>query len=273
MVMAYALACGLAGLIFFYIGVSMGWLYTFMGVILGSAVVPIALCITWKKANKWGCIGGSVIGFAVGLIAWLVTTSSLNNGIIDVVTSGGDYEMLAGNLASIGVGGIIAVVASYVWPEDYDWAGTRAINVQAHRDSARESKEDISSKEKEMESEVKVTPAAEEPFDLTQLDEELDPVALNKAFRFASISSLTLFVVMILLIPLPLFFASTIYTVPGLTAWVAIGIAWVFCSIFVVVLYPLYESRAALAQIGGGIIKDIFANGSGKYVAPSKGPA
>jgi hypothetical protein len=64
--------------------------------------------------------------------------------------------------------------------------------VQAHRDSARESKEDISSKEKEMESEVKVTPAAEEPFDLTQLDEELDPVALNKAFRFASISSLTL---------------------------------------------------------------------------------
>jgi hypothetical protein len=60
---------------------------------------------------------------------------------------------------------------------------------------------------------------------------------------------------MILLIPLPLFFASTIYTVAGLTTWVAIGIAWVFCSIFVVVLYPLYESRAALAQIGGGIIK------------------
>jgi Na+/proline symporter len=63
-----------------------------MGVILGSAVVPIALCITWKKANKWGCIGGSVIGFAVGLIAWLVTTSSLNNGIIDVVVS---FEFLS----------------------------------------------------------------------------------------------------------------------------------------------------------------------------------
>jgi urea-proton symporter len=32
---------GIAGTIFFYIGVSMGWLYTFMGVLLGSAVVPI----------------------------------------------------------------------------------------------------------------------------------------------------------------------------------------------------------------------------------------
>jgi Na+/proline symporter len=58
-----------------------------MGVILGSAVVPIALCITWSKANKWGCIGGSIAGFVVGLIAWLVTTNSLNNGIINVVVS------------------------------------------------------------------------------------------------------------------------------------------------------------------------------------------
>lgn len=67
--------------------VSMGWLYTFMGVILGSAVVPIALCVTWSKANKWGCIGGSIVGFFAGLIAWLVTTSTLNGGKIDVIVS------------------------------------------------------------------------------------------------------------------------------------------------------------------------------------------
>ena len=91
-------------MIFFYIGVSMGWLYvglfplflqntytqyiipqTFMGVILGSGVAPIALCITWSKANKWGCIGGSIAGFAAGVIAWLVTTATLNDGVINVV--------------------------------------------------------------------------------------------------------------------------------------------------------------------------------------------
>ena len=95
--------CGLAGLIFFYIGVSMGWLYvwlythlillhkeliksqTFMGVILGSGVAPIALCITWSKANKWGCISGAIAGFVAGIVAWLVTTSALNGGVINVV--------------------------------------------------------------------------------------------------------------------------------------------------------------------------------------------
>jgi Na+/proline symporter len=123
-----ALVIGLSGLIFFYIGVSMGWLYvcpslslpqpelttppspqTFMGTFLGSAVVPIALCVTWSKASRTGCLVGCLTGFACGLIAWLVTTATRHDGVVNVVTSGGDFEMLAGNLASIGVGGLISV--------------------------------------------------------------------------------------------------------------------------------------------------------------------
>lgn len=60
---------------------------------------------------------------------------------------------------------------------------------------------------------------------------------------------------MLILIPLPLFFASTIFGVSGLTAWVVIGILWCFCSAFTVVLYPLWESRVALLQISRGVIK------------------
>ena len=85
-----------------------------MGVVLGSAVVPIALCVCWKKANKWGCIGGAVAGFCAGVTAWLVTTAALNDSVLTVQTTGGDLEMLAGNLASIGVGGIVTVVTSLI---------------------------------------------------------------------------------------------------------------------------------------------------------------
>jgi len=55
-----------------------------MGVLLGSAVVPIALCVTWKQANKLGCMAGAVIGLICGIISWLVATSTLNNGKINV---------------------------------------------------------------------------------------------------------------------------------------------------------------------------------------------
>jgi urea-proton symporter len=58
-----------------------------MGVLLGSAVVPIALCITWKKANKWGCIVGAVVGLGLAIMSWLVATSTLNGGKINVAVS------------------------------------------------------------------------------------------------------------------------------------------------------------------------------------------
>ncbi|KAF7299220.1 Urea transporter [Mycena indigotica] len=270
MVAFYALVIGLAGLIFFYIGVSMGWLYTFMGVILGSGVAPIALCITWSKANKTGCIVGAVAGFAAGIIAWLVTTSTLNGGVINVVTSGGDFEMLAGNLASIGVGGIIATASSYVWPENYDFESTRAINAPGPI-SKPEEKEANAADRPSIEKEK--TPSVADSFNAAEIADELDPVALNKAFRFAAWSSLALLLVLIILIPLPLFFASTIYGKGGYTAWVVIGIIWTFLSAFSVVLYPLWESRDALKLISRGVVKDIFARGSGKYVEPNKDAA
>ncbi|KAJ7910497.1 urea transporter [Mycena leptocephala] len=246
MVAFYALVIGLAGLIFFYIGVSMGWLYTFMGVILGSGVAPIALCITWSRANKTGCIVGALAGFAAGIIAWLVTTSTLNGGVINVVTSGGDFEMLAGNLASIGVGAIIATASSYMWPENYDFESRarstsprRPRKSRGERNQRKEERPSVEKKEKEK------TPSVADSFDAEEIEDELDPVALNKAFRFAAWSSLAL-------VtgrpnhphPAPAILASTIYGKGGLTAWVVVGIIWTFLSAFSVVLYPLWESRA-----------------------------
>ncbi|KAI0300569.1 urea transporter [Multifurca ochricompacta] len=272
MVAFFALCMGLAGLIFYFIGISMGWLYTFMGVILGSAVVPIALCITWSRANKWGCIGGAISGFFAGIIAWLVTTSALNAGVINVTTSGGDFEMLAGNLASIGVGGIVAVVASVIWPEEFDFESTRALNIKRSAsigtNKVTYSDEKVDEKTTDKEHGFAETNfVLEEEGPIIAPDPDLDPVALDKAFRFATWSSVLLTIIMLILIPLPLFFSSTIFGVRGLTAWVVIGILWSFCSAISVVLYPLWESRVALAQIAQGIVKDIFAKGNGKNIA------
>ncbi|KIK93077.1 hypothetical protein PAXRUDRAFT_829359 [Paxillus rubicundulus Ve08.2h10] len=256
----FALVMGLAGVIFFYIGVSMGWLYTFMGVILGSAVVPIALCITWSKASRAGCIGGAVIGFVVGIAAWLGVTAAYNAGVINVTTSGGNYEMLAGNLASIGVGGIVAVVASLLWPENYDFVATRAINTLGAHKKPAEVAEDTEDEKKVPNSSALTVSNA------TTQDSKLDPVGLEEAFRFAAWSSVIMTVIFMILIPLPLFGASTIFSTTGFTVWVVVGILWTFCSAFAVVLYPLWESREALTMITKGMVKDIFAKGSGKFV-------
>jgi len=75
----------------------------------------------------------------------------------------------------------------------------------------------------------------------------LDSASINLTFE-----KLLIFII---IIPLPLFFAQTIYGTKGLTAWVSIGIAWAFGSAFTVVIYPLWESRVALLLVGKGIVK------------------
>ncbi|KAF8122410.1 urea transporter [Boletus edulis] len=262
-VVIFALVMGIAGTIFYFVGVSMGWLYTFMGVILGSGVVPIALCITWSKANRMGCIAGAVIGFFAGIAVWLGLTSGLNEGVINVTTSGGNYEMLGGNLASIATGGMISMIVSLIWPDNYDFVETRAINLPAAKKTVHDG--DDAGIEKD-DAQVSVKSVSEE----TELDNELDPVGLKKAFRFAVWSSVIMTLVFMIIIPLPLFGASTVYSVAGFSVWIIIGIIWAFCSAFAVVLYPLWESRAALAMILKGMVMDAYAPGSGAYVAPTR---
>ena len=104
-------------------------------------------------------------------------------------------------------------------------------------------------------------------------DNDLDPVELKKAFKFAAWSFIAMVcictwfcpitsaqfvqtLIVMILIPLPLFGASTIYSVAGFTIWVLVAIIWTFYSVFVVVIYPLWESRAAkLTMIMRDIIK------------------
>ncbi|GJJ09771.1 hypothetical protein Clacol_003995 [Clathrus columnatus] len=266
MVAAFAIFMGLAGLVFFFIGVSLGWLY--MGVILGSAVVPIALCVTWRKANKIGCMLGAVLGFFLGIMSWLVATATLNDNVINVTTTGGDFEMLTGNLVSIFVGGVVSVISSLIWPENFDFDITRSMNsphVQQSFADETDFKEDIK------EESLSKTPSEKDEKDLQQVfieeEKELDPVELQKAFNFAAWCSVILLLIFIIIIPLPLFFAQTIFGVRGFTAWVTIGIIWAFASALTVIILPLFESRAALAMVARGVLKDIFKNGSGKYDA------
>ena len=116
--------------------------------------------------------------------------------------------MLAGNLASIGVGGIVACFTSYFvsaistmavgvvldlllsqWPEDFDFEITRAINAPHSEDGSVSPKESPDLDEKK-------DPASADTVSVSSSrdseEAELDPIMLGKAFRFAAWSSVIL---------------------------------------------------------------------------------
>ena len=67
-------------------GITLGYLYLLMGIIVAPAVIPIAFTLTWSKQNAFAANASPVIGFVCGLITWLVVAYGLY-GEISLVTT------------------------------------------------------------------------------------------------------------------------------------------------------------------------------------------
>ncbi|ELU11212.1 hypothetical protein CAPTEDRAFT_212836 [Capitella teleta] len=116
--------------------IALNWVYLFMGVIIGSAVIPIVLSMTWARLTSSGMSSGAIGGSVLGLTAWLISASQQDGGLSNFLESTGhNTSMLVGNLVSIIGGGVIAVVVSLVTNRNYDsymsheiWETTRDID-------------------------------------------------------------------------------------------------------------------------------------------------
>jgi urea-proton symporter len=246
-----------------------------MGLLIGGAVFPTAFAITWKGQTRIGAISGCLVGLAAGLIAWL-TTAKHYYGEITVATTGTEYATLAGNLAAIMTGLIVSVCVSLVRPDNFDWEITRAIN--ALPVSTGTSPDDVTSTpapstppmstadEKKVAEEAPVDPAVTAPNPQTKQEEEAlhisiapedSPSSLRRAFKLACISSFVITFILDFLIPMPMFFSHYIFSRGFFTGWVVISFIWVFCSSFISVVLPIWETRNFFGELWRSIRTDL----------------
>lgn len=111
--------------------------------------------------------------------------------------------MLTGNLLSIGIGGIVSLTWTYLRPDNFDWEITRNMPIVGHAPEVSENlegadinAEDTPSAEKEKHSMEKGDETTQTIADVQDegltTPEEIEMAGLQKAFRFASISALSL---------------------------------------------------------------------------------
>ncbi|KAL7338853.1 urea transporter [Rhodotorula toruloides] len=261
-IVIWCLVMAVAGCIFHAVGVGMGFLYEMMGVIIGAGVVPIAMAIMWRKANRWACTFGAIGGTCAAIIGWLVAAATLNDGAVNMETTFQDYPMLTGNVLSIGIASIIAFTGSLIWPENYDWVETRALHAHTEAseivpESPVEGLDDDSKNEKGVVSPDQGRSAAPS-IEGVELD---TPEHLRKTHRFATIVATCMFVILMILIPVPLAASGWISTKVGFTTYVVIAFIWVFYGAFAVCIYPIWEYRKSLATIFGHIWADVTGKG------------
>jgi hypothetical protein len=53
-------------------GLNLGWVYLFMGIIIGSAVIPLWNMMTWDKASGPGAIISAWSGLILAVTGWMV---------------------------------------------------------------------------------------------------------------------------------------------------------------------------------------------------------
>ena len=220
-IIGFGVGMGGLAVILLSMGLSLGFVYLAMGVLIGSAVIPIALTITWKRTDKVAATAGAIIGLFVALGTWIGVAASLPayGGAVSLASLGDNYSMLFGNIAGILTGGAIAGLGSLARRTDFDWGIMRE----------RIKLVDISQAE------------------VRKLEE--DEATLAKAFKFSLRGGGIMTLVLIVGWPMPLFFAGYVFDIAFYSFWVAISIVWVSAATFFIVGLPIIEARHGIAKV------------------------
>lgn len=221
-IVVFGLFMGCFSLALFEMGLNLGWVYLFMGVVIGSAVAPLWFMMTWKGASGTGAVIAAWSGLILAVSAWLIA-AQVQSGEISVDTLGTNEVMLSGNLVAIFSSAIIHVVYSLVFDKtDYDFA--------------------------ELDKSITLVEA-----DMSGLGaEQQDPVELEEAYKWITRRGYVLTLILIFIWPLCSVPAG-VFTQSYFAFWVLIAIAWGFGAALVITILPLVESSEEILSVLGGM--------------------
>ena len=222
-IVGFGLGMGGLAVVLLGMGLSLGFVYLAMGIIIGAAVIPIALTILWKKTNRVAATLGAVIGLMIAVSTWVITAASLPEfgGVVDLASLGHNHSMLFGNVAGILSGGAIAIIGSLAANKNFDWNDLKEkitlVEVQADAEKAEE-----------------------------------DEATLKKAFQFSLKGGGIMTIVFIILWPMPLIVSDYVFDIGSYSIWVGISVVWISVASFFIIFLPIIEARKGIAKIFTG---------------------
>jgi len=226
-IVIFGLGMGVLAGILLGMGLSLGFVYLAMGILIGSAVIPIALTITWSKTTRAGAVAGALIGVMLSLATWTSVAASEANGVVDIASLGGAFPMLYGNVVAILSSGLICVVISLAQNKKYNW-------------------DDMNPKMQIVEADMTESVKAE------IAKAEQDEATLKKAYQFSLKGGGLLTIICVVIWPLPLYFSGYVFDIAFYGMWVGIAIVWVSIAAFCIIGIPIWEARGGFAKVASG---------------------
>ncbi|KAF1347630.1 Sodium:solute symporter family-domain-containing protein [Delphinella strobiligena] len=231
----------------YYAGISMGYLYLMMGVIISGAVLPAALTLLWDRQSWAAATFSPPLALCCSLIAWLVTAKT-NCGSLNVTCTGSNYPMLAGNVCALLAPFVFCPILTLIFPTGkYDWVSMNQL-----------SKGDDTELIAAAHMDAELVPGQ---LSHTAIQDEEEQKQLQRSAKIARSLTVVLTLALLILWPMPMYGSGYIFSKKFFTGWVVVGILWLFVSSFCVGLYPLYEGRHTMKRTVVCILKDITGRG------------
>ncbi|KAK6081203.1 sodium symporter family protein [Seiridium cupressi] len=247
-----------------YSGVSMGWILEFLGVILGSAVVPIILAVNSAHVSSTYMTYSAPFGSACALVSWIASAKGMF-GEVSVTTLYENWPMFIGctvgkytlrvhdpprrllsqPLTSIGLF-VPLIVYFAMWPlhhTPYDWEKLFLMQSLEPRPGDKVYIHD----------------------DNTDIGDDWDPSALARASRNAKIVSLVMVLIFLIIIPFSLYGTGYIFSRNFFTGWTVVVFIWSFVAAGLIWFLPLWQARETWI----GVFRSII--GKGKPVTKLEG--
>jgi len=241
-IVVFGLLMGAFSIVLHEMNLNLGWVYLFMGIVIGSAVAPLWLMMMWKKASGKGAIIAAWSGLVLALIGWIVAAKIWMNEIT-VKSLGENPVMLSGNLIAIFSSAFIHITYSiFIDPQDFDFATLD--------DKIRLVENDLSGLGAEQQ----------------------DPKELARAHRWITRRGYVLTFILIIFWPC-LSLPAGKFTKSYFSFWVFLAIAWGFGAAIIITLLPLIESQDEIIRVLSGIknkmlgIEDGTINQAEEYIA------
>lgn len=252
-VFAYVMAGFLIGL--YYAGISMGYLYELMGVIIGGAVLPAALTILSKRQNTTAANWTPPVATALAIMSWLVVTKT-KFGSISVTTTFEDDAMLTGNVVALCAPLVIVPVLTLAFgQQNFDWNILRSITRVSEEEELLEA-ESVSDEDM-VPIKSRITIAATEIAEANRDVYAEETSQLNKNFKTTAIICVVLTLCLVILWPMPMYGSGYIFSKRFFTGWIVVLFIWISYSAGLVVVGPVWESRSGIYLTFRGIYWDL----------------
>jgi SSS family transporter len=217
-ILGFGIGMGILASILLQVGASLQYLYLAMGIMIGSAVAPIALAVVWKKTNKVAATAAAIVGLVCGVSAWMAS-AQMFYGEITIFSTGQNIPLLIGNVTSISVGALVSITGSLARPENFNFEVMKQ-RILVVDDRIR-----------------------------SMIEHDTDEKFLKKSAQFSYKYAIALTLLLVVAWPLPLYFSGYVFSPVMYNAWVGIAVMWAVGAAAVVIFLPLVEAKRGIAEV------------------------